>query len=67
LVAALPGEHVLDQRVVIAHAHPGDEVPTGAAQVGEVVGAGEAAVDHGDDPSETWAALRFPDRSYSCC
>jgi len=27
-------------------------VPTSTAQVGQVVGAGEAAVDHGDDPSE---------------
>src|SRR6266511_2056477 len=52
LVAALPGERGLDQGVAVTHAHPGDVVPTRPAQVGEVVGPREAAVDHGDDPAE---------------
>src|SRR5829696_2126057 len=52
LVAALAGQGLVDQVVAVAHAHPGDVVPTRPAQVGQVVGRGEAAVDHGDDPAE---------------
>src|SRR5215211_8720529 len=52
LVAALAGERLVDQVAAVAHAHPGDVVPARAAQVGEVVGTGEAAVDHGDHPAE---------------
>lgn len=36
LVAALPGQHLLHQRVAVAHAHPGDEVPAAAAQAGRL-------------------------------
>ena len=50
LVASRAGQHRVGQRVSVAHPHPGDEVPAAAAQVGQVVGGGEATVHHGDNP-----------------
>jgi hypothetical protein len=52
LVAASVGEDGLDEGVAVANAHAGDVVPASAAQVGEVVRGGEAAVHDGDDPAE---------------
>jgi hypothetical protein len=51
LVAALPRQHLGHLGGVVAQPLPGDPVPTGAGEIGQVVVAGEAAVDHGDDPA----------------
>jgi hypothetical protein len=39
---------LLDQGTAVAYSHAGEVVAADAAQVGEIVGGGEAAIHHGD-------------------